>query len=286
MRRQARLGVRSIMPTLLALTSVLAIGPGVATRAQPASAIACAPASPAASPAATVPASPVAPHAAEFPAAGGQLTVFAAASLTDAFNDMKQSLEAAHPGLTITYNFAGSQALVTQLQQGAKADVFASANDVQMKAAIANGSIAGAPVVFARNVLTIIVPAANPAGIATAADLAKPGLKLVLAAPAVPAGKYAREAICKLAADSANGEGFAAKVAANVVSEEEDVRDVLAKVHLGEADAGIVYVTDAMSAGAAVRTIDIPAAANVVATYPIAATTDGDAALADAFIAY
>jgi molybdate transport system substrate-binding protein len=222
-----------------------------------------------------------------FPTGGGQLTVFAAASLTDAFGKMKTDLEAAHPGLSITYNFAGSQTLVTQLKEGAQADVFASADTKQMSAAIANGSISGSPVTFVHNRLVIVTPKDNPAGIASAADLAKLGLRLVLAQAEVPVGRYARQAICDMATDTTTyGEAFADHVGGNIVSEEENVRDVLAKVQLGEADAGIVYVSDAASAGDDVQRIDIPDAVNVVATYPIAAVNGGNQALADAFIAY
>ncbi|HET7092765.1 MAG TPA: molybdate ABC transporter substrate-binding protein, partial [Thermomicrobiales bacterium] len=256
------------------------------------SAIDCAAGSPAAATAAATAAaartvaSPAA-AAAAFPAAGGQMTVFAAASLTDAFGKMKTDLEAAHPGLTITYNFAGSQTLATQLEQGAHADVYASANDVQMQAAQADGSIVGAPAPFVRNKLVIVTPLANPAGIAAPADLAKPGLKLVLALPAVPAGNYARQAICRMSADSAAyGANFASKVSANVVSQEEDVRAVLTKVQLGEADAGIVYVSDAFTVKDKVGRIAIPDDVNPTATYPIAAVTGGNQDLAAAFIGY
>jgi molybdate transport system substrate-binding protein len=165
-----------------------------------------------------VAASPVA--VAEFPDGGGTLTVFAAASLTDAFDTIKSDLEAAHPGLTITYNFAGSQALVTQLDEGAQADVLASANNAQMEAATANGSIGGEPVTFAHNALVIVTPPDNPAGIETPTDLGKAGLRLVLAQAEVPAGRYARESVCTMAQDTADfGEGFVDRVAANVVSE-------------------------------------------------------------------
>ena len=253
------------------------------------SALACAPPAAPGTPAAaasptggTVAASPVA-----FPADAGELTVFAAASLTDAFEQIATDLQAANAGLTITYNFAGSQALATQLQEGAEADVFASANAVQMAAAVANGSIAGAPAPFVRNRLAIVVPTDNPAGIAAPEDLAQEGLRLVLAQAEVPVGRYARESLCAMGADPATyGEGFVAGVGANIVSAEEDVRDVLAKVELGEADAGIVYVSDAASAQDRVGLVEIPAAVNAVATYPIAAVADGDAALAAAYIAY
>jgi molybdate transport system substrate-binding protein len=224
---------------------------------------------------------------AEFPEGGGDLTVFAAASLTDAFGKMKTDLEAAHPGLSITYNFAGSQALVTQLKEGAEADVFASANDTQMKAALDNGSISGEPETFIHNKLAVITPADNPAGIDSPADLGQDGLRLVLAQADVPVGKYARESLCKMGQATATyGDDFVNNVAANVVSEEEDVRDVLAKVELGEADAGIVYISDANAGKDQVTLIDIPNDVNVIATYPIADVEGGNADLGDAFIAY
>ena len=222
-----------------------------------------------------------------FPTEGGDLTVFAAASLTDAFEAIAQELEAATPSLSITYNFGGSQALVTQLEEGAQADVFASANVAQMDAAIAAGLVAGAPLPFAHNRLAIVTPAGNPAGIQSAADLGNEGTLLVLAQPEVPAGRYARESVCLMATDTAiYGAGFVERVAANVVSEEEDVRDVLAKVALGEADAGVVYVSDAAAAGDQVHVVDIPDSVNVIATYPVAILVGNDEALGSAFVSY
>jgi molybdate transport system substrate-binding protein len=222
-----------------------------------------------------------------FPAEGGDLTVFAAASLTDAFEAIERVQEAATPNLSITYNFGGSQALVTQLAEGAQADVFASANTAQMDAAIEAGLVAGEPVPFVRNRLTVVTPAGNPAGIESAADLGREGILLVLAQSEVPAGRYARESVCLMAGDTATyGTGFVERVAANVVSEEEDVRDALAKVALGEADAGIVYVSDAAAAGDQVQVVDIPDAVNVIATYPVSVLAGGDEALGSAFIAY
>ena len=222
-----------------------------------------------------------------FPAAGGELTVFAAASLTDAFETIAADLQAANPGLTITFNFGGSQALVTQLTEGAAADVFASANAAQMNAAIEAGLIADKPRPFVSNRLVVVIPADNPAGISTAADLGAEGLRLVLAQPEVPVGTYSRESICLMAQDQATyGTDFVARVAANVVSEEDDVREVLTKVQLGEADAGVVYVSDSVAAGDTVRLIEIPDDVNVLANYPIAAVAGGDADLSAAFIAY
>ncbi len=276
--------------TSLVLTLGLAIGgstPGTAlARARTFECAAAA--TTATSPAAVAtPVASVPTPAANFPDDGGELTVFAAASLIDAFERIADRLEAANEGLGITFNFAGSQALVTQLDEGAEADVFASANVAQMEAAIANDSIAGDPVAFVRNRLAIVVPADNPAGIKMPADLGQEGLRLVLAQVDVPVGRYAREAVCEMGEDEATyGEGFVERVATNVASEEEDVRDVLARVQLGEADAGIVYVSDAAAAASEVELIEIPDDVNVVATYPIAAVTGGDAALAETFIAY
>jgi molybdate transport system substrate-binding protein len=230
---------------------------------------------------------PAAAPGGAFPAGGGELTVFAAASLSDAFEAIGQELESGHPDLLITYNFGGSQALVTQLQEGAEADVFASANVAQMAAATGAELITGDAVPFVHNRLAIVTPANNPAGIESPADLGTDGILLVLAQPEVPAGRYARESVCRMGTDvEIYGAGFTDRVAANVVSEEEDVWDVLAKVALGEADAGIVYVSDAAMAGDQVQVVDIPDEVNVVATYPIAALAGGDEVLATAFIAY
>jgi molybdate transport system substrate-binding protein len=216
------------------------------------------------------------------PDEGGKLIVFAAASLTDAFTRMAEDLKAAHPSFDITFNFAGSQALVTQIAQGgAEADVLALASPAQMRdAAEADIPVEGAAT-FVTNRLTVVVPADNPAGITSVADLAKDGVRLVLANPDVPAGNYARQSLCKAAA--AGGPSIDA-YAGNIVSEEDNVRSVLTKVQLGEADAGIVYVTDAMTGGDTVRSVEIPADQNVVASYPIAAISDNP--LAAAFVGY
>ena len=224
---------------------------------------------------------------AEFPVEGGDLTVFAAAPLTDAFEAMAQALESETPNLSITYNFGASLALVTQLKEGAQADVFASANIAQMDAAISADLVSGTPAPIVHNRLAIVTPAGNPAGIQSAADLGREGLLLVLAQSEVPVGRYGRESVCLMATDTATyGEGFIERVAANVVSEEEDVRDVLANVALGEADAGIVYVSDAAAAGNQVQVIDIPDEVNVIATYPVAVLAGGDEALGSTFVAY
>jgi molybdate transport system substrate-binding protein len=213
------------------------------------------------------------------------LNVFAAASLTDALNEIGKNFEVANPGVTVTFNFAGSQALRTQIEQGAPADVFASANKTEMDALISGSYIAqDAPQIFLNNKLVVILPVDNPAGLAKLEDLAKPGIKLVLAAEEVPVGKYARQAL-----DTMNGQfgsDFKAKVLANVVSNEDNVKQVVAKVQLGEADAGIVYTSDAVAAPD-LKTIEIPADLNVIVKYPIAPLSrSANADLAKAFIEY
>ena len=225
--------------------------------------------------------------AAESPDAAltGKITVFAAASLTDAFTQIGEDLKADNPGLEIEFNFAGSQSLVTQLGQGAHADVFASADTKQMRAAQGENVIANDPVIFTHNRLTIIVPADNPGGIETPADLAKPGLKIVFANEEVPVGRYTGQVLDLMSADPAFGADFRTQVEANVVSLEDNVKQVVTKVQLGEADAGVVYSSDVTSAVRGdVATIDIPAELNVIAEYPIALIVDGNAALGQAFI--
>ena len=216
----------------------------------------------------------------------GEVVVLAAASLTAAFADVALSVRDTHPGLEVVYNFAGSQALRTQLEQGATADVFASANDTQMRRALDGGLIEGAPQVFARNTLMVIVPADNPGRITGFKDLAKDGLKLALAGPQVPAGRYSREAL--QAAQAEYGTDFAARVLLNLASEETSVKQVLVKVQLGEADAGIVYASDvAVNTPRDVSAIPIPDAHNRLAEYPIAVTqTAQNPTGAAAFIRY
>lgn len=205
------------------------------------------------------------------------LTVFAAASLTEAFADLAEAYERQHTGVDVQLNFAGSQQLAQQLAQGAPADLFASANQRQMTVAVAAGRVeATAPQLFASNRLVIVAPADNPAGIGTLADLARPDVKLVLAAAPVPAGQYARQILAQVETDprfdSAGSASFQEAVLANVVSYEQNVRAVLTKVALGEADAGIVYASDVQ--GSTVTAIEIGAADNVLALYPLAPTAD------------
>lgn len=212
------------------------------------------------------------------------LNVFAAASLTGAFNEIGAAFSAANPGATVVFNFAGSNQLATQISEGAPADVFASANAAQMDAAVASGRIdADGARPFVTNRLVVVVPADNPASIVELTDLARPGTVIVLAAEEVPAGQYALEFLGKASDAAGFGSTFRDDVLANVVSYEENVRSVLNKVALGEADAGIVYTSDAVSEPG-VTTIAIPDALNVLAEYPIAALNDS--AQADAAAAF
>lgn len=213
------------------------------------------------------------------------LTVYAAASLTDVFTEMGKAFETSHPGVTVAFNFGGSQNLRTQIEQGAPVDVFASANAREMDALVAQNMIqSGAPKVFLTNQLVVILPEENPAGIGSLEDLGKPGLKLVLAAEEVPAGRYAREVLEKLNAMS--GAQYRDKVLANVVSNEDNIRQAVTKVQLGEADAGIVYVSDAVAVPG-LQKIEIPAEMNVVAEYPIAGLAEStNSGLANDFIVY
>jgi len=216
------------------------------------------------------------------------LSVFAAASLADAFEAAGQAFSQANPGVTVAFNFAASDQLAQQILAGAPADVFASASPGPMQIVVDGGRVDPQAVrVFARNRMVVVAPPDNPAGVGGLADLARPGLRLVLAAPEVPAGQYAAAILHEAAGDPALGFGFEASVRENVVSYEENVRAVLAKVALGEADAGLVYRSDALAAGEAVIAIEIPAAWNVVADYPLAPVL-GSAAqdAAQAFLEY
>ena len=205
----------------------------------------------------------------------GTASVFAAASLTASFNAIGTAFQAAHPGVTIKFNFGGTPTLVTQIEQGASADVLASADTTNMDKLKTDGFTAGTPQVFAHNKLEIVVAAGNPKGITGLADLAKPGVIYITEAPTVPAGKYALQILAN------------ANVKVTPKSLETDVKSVVSKIELGEADAGIVYVTDVTAAGNKVAGVPIPDSVNVIATYPIVAVKGTkNADIANAFIAY
>jgi molybdate transport system substrate-binding protein len=187
------------------------------------------------------------------------ITVFAAASLKGTFTEIGRTFEDANPGVTVAFSFAGSSDLVAQISQGAPADVFASADTTNMDKAVADGSVTGEPVDFASNTLEIAAPPDNPANVDSLDDLADPDVKTVICAAEVPCGA------------AAAGLEKAAGVDIKPVSEEQSVTDVLGKVISGEADAGLVYVTDVKGAAGQVNGIEVPEAAKVVNTYPIAA---------------
>jgi molybdate transport system substrate-binding protein len=186
--------------------------------------------------------------------------------LTSTFTELGKRFEASHTGVKVSFDFGGSSDLVAQIQQGAPADVFASADTANMDKAVAAKVVKGAPADFASNTLEIAVPPDNPAGVASLKDLARPGTKVVLCAPEVPCGAAAQKV------EKSSG------VAIKPVSEEQAVTDVLTKVESGEADAGLVYVTDVKAAGAKVKGVTFPQSTAAVNTYPIAAlaaTKDG-----------
>jgi molybdate transport system substrate-binding protein len=205
----------------------------------------------------------------------GEISVFAAASLTDAYTEIGDAFAAENPDARVTFNFAASSDLVAQIDQGAPADVFAAADEANMAKLVDAGGAAGDPRVFATNALQIIVEPGNPRGITGVSDLDQPGLLYVTCAPEVPIGGYAAHVLAN------------AGVNVTPVSLEENVKGIVTKVTLGEADAGIVYRTDVAAAGDDADGVDIPTAINVEARYPIAVTAEaGNAAGAEAFVAF
>ncbi len=207
------------------------------------------------------------------------LQVFAAASLTEAFGELGMRLERARPGLRVRFNFAGSQQLAAQIDQGARADLFAPADETWMVFLRRRGRLLGPAPVFAGNRMVAIVPAANRARIDSLQDLARPRVKLVLAAQTVPAGRYARKALLNLARAPGFAPDFGERALANLVSSEENVKAVVAKVQLGEADAGIVYRSDVTPALVRkLKVLEIPEAQNAVARYSIGVLKDAPSA--------
>src|ERR1700730_6089118 len=205
----------------------------------------------------------------------GFIHVFAAASLTASFNALGISFHQTNPGVGVDFNYAGTPTLVTQIEQGAPADVFASADTTNMDKLTADGFTAGASLVFAHNLLEIVVAPGNPKGITGLADLAKSGVIYISEAPSVPAGKYSLQAL------------KSAGVTVTPKSLETSVTAVISKIELGEADAGIVYTTDVTAAGSKVAGVQIPVANNVIATYPIVVVKGTtNSVVANAFIAY
>jgi molybdate transport system substrate-binding protein len=194
------------------------------------------------------------------------LTIFGAASLKGALDKARAAYEAANPGTTVSVSTDSSSALEAKIEQGAPADVFLSADTTNPKKLVDQGLVAGDPVDFAGNRLTVIVPAANPGGVTTPADLAKPGLKVIAAGDGVPITRYAEQLVANLAREPGYPADFVAAYTTNVVSREDNVKAVVGKIELGEGDAGIVYVTDA-KASTKVTQVAVPDSANVPATY-------------------
>ena len=190
---------------------------------------------------------------------GGTLNVFAAASLTNAFGDLEKTYEQAHPGWKVTLNLAGSDQLAAQIEQKAPADVFAAAS-TKYPEQLQGEKLLGKTTNFATNTLVLVTPKSNPAHIKTAQDLEKGDAKVVVADPAVPLGSYTEQVLGNLGIDESK---------LNIVSKEQDAESVLAKLTSGEADAGFVYVTDALSQKAKLQEIQFPASADATATYPI-----------------
>jgi molybdate transport system substrate-binding protein len=222
----------------------------------------------------TTPADEARTTSASEPELEGSITVFAAASLTDAFEEVGTSFETANPGASVEFNFAASSTLREQILAGAPADVFASANASNMDQVV-DGGAATEPETFVENLLQIAVPTGNPGGVTGLADFADGDLLIGLCAEDVPCGQFGRAALAN------------AGITPAVDTNEPDVRSLLTKVEAGELDAGIVYVTDVLAAGDAVEGIDIPADQNVVAAYPITALTEAaNREVADAFVAF
>jgi molybdate transport system substrate-binding protein len=204
----------------------------------------------------------------------GTLHVFAAASLTEAFTTLGKQFEAAHPEVKVVFNFGASSTLAQQINQGAPADVFASASTKNMGQVVSTGG-AKDSTAFVRNVMEVAVPPSNPAQISSVRDLAKPGLKVALCQAQVPCGATAEKVFTN------------AKIAVKPVTLEADVKSVLSKVELGEVDAGVVYVTDVRAAGSKVKGVTISSDVNASTTYPIATLTDShNLSTSQAFVSY
>ncbi len=213
--------------------------------------------------------------------------MLAASSLTEAFGEMAHSFESDHPGTRVILSFGASSQLRLQLMEGARADVFASADEAQIDQARRAGVIEGDPRAFAHNRLVVITPRSNPAGIHSFRDLARAGVKIVTSQPSVPVGSYTREAIARASQDPSYGADFETRVEANVVSREDNVRQVVSKVRLGEADAAVVYASD-VTPGVRddLAVVEIPDAFNVLAVYPIAVVRGPNRSGGLAFVDY
>ncbi len=215
------------------------------------------------------------------------LNVFAASSLNASFTAIQTQYKQNHPNVKIVYNFAGSQTLVQQITQGAPADIFAAADQTNMKK-VTDAGLATAPQTFADNTLAIIVPASNPAHITDLKDLANKGVKIDVAASTVPVGTYTLQVLANAGKASGYGSAYESEVKANFVSQEDEDTAIVQKVELDEVDAGIVYSTDVTAAAASkVKFISIPATLNIIAQYPIVVLKSSkNANDAQAFVQY
>jgi molybdate transport system substrate-binding protein len=204
------------------------------------------------------------------------LTIYAAASLAEVLSEIGEEFEDTHPGSVVAINFAGSQQLAQQLSQGAPADIYASADKQQMENVIQAGRVTpDSDQAFIHNHLVVVLPGDNPGNIRDIKDLARPGLQLLLADEAVPVGRYSQEMLDRASEQAGYGMEFKERVLENVVSYEENVRAVLTKIILGEADAGIVYVSDVIGvSGGDINLIQIPEQLNITASYYIAPLSD------------
>ncbi len=238
------------------------------------------------SPSAAPPATPSSAPATAAPATPVELTIYGAASLKGVLEKAKTAYEAKVPGTTLTISTDASSALAAKIEQGAPADVFLSADTKNPEGLVERGLTDGPAVPFAGNELTVIVPTDNPAGIATPADLARAGVKVIAAGDEVPISRYARQLVDNLAKEPGYPPDFVAACQANIASKEDNVKAVVAKIELGEGDAGIVYVTDA-AASTKIATVDVPDSANVLATYAgVVVKASPNAAAAQAFLAW
>jgi molybdate transport system substrate-binding protein len=231
------------------------------------------------------------PTAAPTPAAvspvTGEIVVFAASSLTDVFQDMARAFQTANPNAKLTFNFGASSQLASQLSQGARADVFASADQTQMDNARKADAIGGQDRVFAHNRLVVITPRDNPKKIVAVKDLGNNGVKFVTAQASVPIGQYTAQMLDKATADPAYGADFKSKVEGNTVSKEDNVRQVVSKVQLGEVDAAVVYSTDATpQVRDQLQIIQVPDPLQTLASYPIAVAKGGNASGGEAWVTY
>jgi molybdate transport system substrate-binding protein len=275
----SRLFAAIIAVVLLAACASPSTPPPASTSAQPTA--------PTTAPAGAPTSAPAVSNTAATAPVSGEIVVFAAASLTDVFQDMATAFQQANPNAKLTFNFGASSQLATQLGQGASADVFASADTVQMDNATKSGAVSGQDRVFAGNRLVLITPKDNPAHISGVKDLANGGVKFVTAQSSVPIGTYTLQMLDKADADPNYGAGFKDKVVANTVSQEDNVRQVVSKVQLGEADAAIVYSTDpAPRVRDQLNIIQVPEPLQTLASYPIAVAKGNNSSGGEAFVAY